>query len=753
MPFQPRPLNFGDIEYIFIPKERDSHATPFLPPVDFDNPGLDILRTMPKNVTQLNDPFIFYGISKATQTFVPQRAMVLYPENIDFLFKISPIKASIKFLLVHSEIPNLEKLLNNVIQGYPLVFWTYMDAQKLPLKNFEEHFVKDSHEFIERLLYRKADVEKILLEAYPKQQLDFTVNLPLTEYHKHLNTFDYFRGSHSNYWTLNQMIGNHWAAPREKSDDNQALVEHAKTTLSKDKDNLDRYDVLVNQIRNIQELEIIVCDDRKINFPNTKYDYLSPLIVVLPFNYPSLSKVYDGAKSKFIINALSQEQELNYVYYSNTDEVGEPENVHIMASFNSRRTQYLDSLAYLHASFTHSAIMRFPVLGNSIKKYLSFFKPEGLMRSFKTSKELINTFGKKLAKLILPPSRAEKVFGVPNQIVAITDLPIEWLIYRDLNLCLTYDITRIPELPYGGITATYALNSNVQFKVKRDILSRVLVISGARIVPGLDEEMKEYFRAIEKLGVELGFNTAHCKSKQEVIDQVRQHKPDILIFDCHGGFDEDTLSSHLCINDQKLTPSEIAANRITAPIVFLSACHTNPNYGYVNKLADAFFESGCLAITATYFPISVFAGTNLYMRVLHNLQAAVESPIHRTWLEFVSHMVRTSYLKQVIYTCEAELDRKGLPEKPKAYMKKELKKLNLDASLHLLRPNLREKVFKEFNSKLSKIVPRKIFNPDSIVPEHCFYTHMGRGDLIRFECWEEEFYKLNKITPPPEEPA
>jgi hypothetical protein len=744
-----RPLNVGDIEYIFIPKEREANTFPWLPPTGFANHGLNLVRTLPKNVLQLNDPFVFYGNSKAVQSLTPHRLSVFYPDSIDFMIKTNPYIDSIKFFLVHSEIPQLGKILDKVRKEYPLIFWSYTDFEKSPLKDHESTFVKDDKQFIERLKERKTEIENILFKAFPKQRINFEVNLPLTDLHIQLNEENYFKASHSNYCTLNQMIGNDWASTKVQPESEETILEHSKSAHKKPPDNLDRFDVLLKQVKNIQELEIIICDDRNIQFPNKEYDYLSPLVIVLPFNFPSIKKAYDsyGPNIEKLSRALSQEQSMNYLFYTVAHESVTPEEVSMYAQFISLRTQYLDSLAYLHASFTYSAIIRFPVLGNSIKKHLSFFKPETINDTkFKNSKHLINVFGKKLAKLILPPSRADKVFGVPNQLVAITDLPIEWMLYKDLNLCLTYDITRIPELPYGGIMASYALNSHTEFKIKKDILKRVLVISGASSTPGVDEEFKHYFNSIEKLGNELGYHTARCSSKQEVIEQVRQHQPDILIFDCHGDFDEDKLSSNLVINGEVLTPTEIATNKISAPIVFLSACHTNPTYGYVNKLADAFFEAGCVAITATYFPISIQAGTNLYIRILNNLKTAAISPVHKNWLEFVCHNIRTSYLKEVIYQCELSIELAPFPEKAKAYFKKELKKLNMDSSLYLMRQNHRERVFKEFYSRLLKIMPKKIFNPNSVVPEHCFYTNMGRGDLIRFEVWEDEFNRQNAIN-------
>ena len=61
----------------------------------------------------------------------------------------------------------------------------------------------------------------------------------------------------------------------------------------------------------------------------------------------------------------------------------------------------------------------------------------------------------------------------------------------------------------------------------------------------------------------------------------------MLIFDCHGDFEEKDLSSYLVVDDKNdilLTGEDIINNNISAPIVFISACSTMPNYGYVNAI-------------------------------------------------------------------------------------------------------------------------------------------------------------------------
>jgi hypothetical protein len=741
-----RPLAVGDIEYFFIPKERTGQSVLF-PPEEFQLDELKLLMGLPKNLTQLNDPFVYYGYVKKTQAFVPHHFGVYYPDNIDYLIATNPYKHSVKVFLIHSETKNLQSIVSMLQNAFSPIFLIPFNTPGNEISGHEDITIKNPHDFLEKLQKRKEEIEKVLLTSYPKQQVEFRVDIKITDYHSKCNPGNNFRASHSNYYTLNQILGNGWGEDKSKGcSEQEELIKASKESLGKPPDNSDRFKILSDQLKAMTDLEIMVLNDRDVKFPNGNYEALSPLVLIAPFNFPTLGKIYGKGISevelKKMQKALDHEQSINYISYTSKSNTSF-EELKYKGSLQMAKTAYLDGVGYLHASFTDSPVIRFPMLGNSIKGELSFFKPETINNTkWNNSKKLIDRFGTKLSTLIIPKGSDEDLFGMPRQIVAITDLPIEWLRYKEHNLCFTHDVTRIPETPYGGIMASFAHNSVANFEVKSDIMKRTLVVLGASAQNDSDEEFKAYFAAIEERSVEFGFNTVRCKSVQDVRLQIEKYKPDFLIFDCHGGFDSDTMSSYLVINGEKLSGDDIVKFKITAPLVFLSACHTNPNYGYLNKLADAFFEIGCLAITATYFPISIRHGSKLYFRILRNLRNAVKYPVHRNWLAFTCHVIRTSYYKEVIDNTTAMVLNSSLPENDKKRISEDLTKLNVTLAVHLMKPQLRVPAIDLFINEMEKICPRDLIDQGA-VPEYTFYTNMGRGDLIEFENWRDSFNELN----------
>lgn len=740
-----RPLAVGDIEYIYIPKRRSSPSILF-PPKDFEHNILDVLGGLPKNLIQLNDPFTHFGNVKMVQTLIPHRFSVYYPDRIPSLIKQNPYKISCKVVFTHPETDKFDEIVKMLLSEFLLVFLIRIDAPDQVLKGYEPLTITSPLDFIQKLAEKKEVVERILLESFPKQQTPFEINLDIKELHQSYNPGYSFRGCNANYLTLNQILGNAWIEVEKEIVSQEQIIEETKV-LMKDPSNSSRFKLLLNQVKKMDELEILVLEDRGVKFPNHKDEWLSPLVLIAPFNYPTLTDIFDPniekEKLKRWKKALSHEQSLNYVSYTPREGYTQ-EDISAQAQLQSSKTSYLDFLGYLHASFTNSPVIRFPQLANSIKPLLSFFKPETINDTkWINSKKLIDSFGSKLSSLIFPEGLDEQLFLIPRQIVAITDLPIEWLIFKGTNLCFHYDVTRIPENPYGGILASFTANAHVQYTVKEDILSKTLIILGASIEDGKDQEFKSYFDTIEKQVSQLKCQSARCASIKDVIDQIALHKPELLIFDCHGGFDPVTYSSYLEINGERLTGVDIVKNKITAPLVFLSACHTNPNYGYLNKIANAFFEAGCLAITATYFPISVYSGSSIYYRLLTNLANAVKLSVHKNWLSFVSHVIRTSFYKEVIYQTQRNVTNSSLNDLEKERIIKGLHDLNLEIGLNFLRFDLRPNALNLMFEKLNELVPKNLIDKESI-PEYVFYTNMGRGDLVRFEYWEKKFDELNR---------
>lgn len=118
----------------------------------------------------------------------------------------------------------------------------------------------------------------------------------------------------------------------------------------------------------------------------------------------------------------------------------------------------------------------------------------------------------------------------PSQIIAISDLPVEWLDIDGIPLGFTHDVCRMPETPYSGLLQRYVVSRLSHYVIPNDILQHTLVVYGCR-----DKSFKPYQDECDDLSHELGFVTCECLTKEDFFKALDENKPQLLIIDAHGG--------------------------------------------------------------------------------------------------------------------------------------------------------------------------------------------------------------------------
>ena len=163
---------------------------------------------------------------------------------------------------------------------------------------------------------------------------------------------------------------------------------------------------------------------------------------------------------------------------------------------------------------------------------------------------------------------------------------------------------------------------------------------------------------------------------------------------------------------------DVIKSDIHPRLVFLSACNTFTTYNTISTIANAFFQVGAAAVTTSYMPLLIEPATTLYTRLLNNLNIAASQNIHRNWLAFMSHLMRTSYIQAPIYKA----------------VKKNIK-IDIDTLTHLTKESMffrrRTEIYKNLNTNMFT----KGLGADyqKIIPHYLMYSTLGRADLIRFE--------------------
>lgn len=553
--------------------------------------------------------------------------------------------------------------------------------------------------------------------------------------------FPYFKPGNITFFTLMSALGNWGLGTQLNGDDEvgkisdmarEALINmHEKTRQERTVD-------LISQLYRLCQDAIKSVTVRITNF---KDQFYPPLLLAAPYTTKDVRDFFKSmAKNeedlKCVDKVVELEQTPNYCYDVNMSELGcdfQKINSYIQY-FLAGRMDFLDIVASLHSSFRFSPYLRLPLIGRSINVDLSFVSVKNNLRlSYSKNRQaydkVIHKIGDTLTSKLLAPNTLKMLEKVPTQIVAITDLPIEWMEVNGVPLAFTHDVCRIPETPASGILTHYGIGKlTSMYRIPKDIMSKTLVVYGCR-----EEEFVKWQDSAEEAIKRVGAHSVICSCLDDFERGVKYFKPELLIIDTHGGTDLNNHQSFLMMGNEKVYPMDIAERGIYARMVFLSACNTAPCYNTINTVANAFMEVGASVVTSSYLPLEVTESSILYIRILNQLREAAKQNIHRNWLSFISHILRTSFTMTPL--TESVKDGKLSDVDPIA-----IGKVNAISMQFEYRTDLYRKL------KAGEEVEGVRYDFSKTTPHYLMYTTIGRADLIEFEvameARQQEYQKL-----------
>lgn len=538
-----------------------------------------------------------------------------------------------------------------------------------------------------------------------------------------------------NTLTSHSMLGDWNYKMTEYSDEDRARDSMEACHHS---DSFDRQDKMVGQIVKMMAVENQAL--YPIHKTHLTLDQINaPLIITIPFTHKDMRDYLKGIHvpgydkvEKSLRYVLSQPTNKNYtVDFRIEEDAADVTFESLSAAYYTvyfHRGRFLDIVGQLHASYKFSPYLRLPFQGVEINRELSFVAPSFSERLCKAKdkeslEKIMKQVGAKIVEGSLSQDAQKMLKECTKQIVAITDLPIEWLPLDGIPLGFTHDICRIAEFPLEGNLMHYVVNEVQKYRVPKDILKHTLVVYGAR-----DEAFVYYQNKCDNLAKSHGFVTKYCSNKQQFFDVVDEMKPQLLVIDTHGNYDNVLHQSYLLMGDDKIYPQDIIDHHVAVPIVFLSACNTAPTYNMSNTLANGFVQSGSLAVTSSYLPLDVSESSSVYLRLLKQLSVASQQCIHKNWLAFVSHILRTSYIHQAFYDYYKKT-KKSIEDVA-------INGLNTQYLTRSMIFDCRRKVYEELHAGLD--VEGIHVETSHKIPHYLMYTTLGRADLIDFESYHED---------------
>lgn len=719
---KPRLKSKTSLKFVLITRQSN-FFTHLLPPEEFRNNAIDFIKKCPEDLLQLHDSIGHLENKLVHNLQIGHDFHVIYKKDINNISRYLGQESLLKVLLVDT---NINQHLKNG-KLFPddkdlLTYFYLLGSDKKIQSPYNQ--VTNPFELIYSLIQNQSEILKALKIE------DGNINPSVYHKHKEINSFKYFKPTINNFHLLNRTLGNFGI---ESEDENEQEIENATNKAHQNRNGWDRQNQFIDQIENIDFFRLASYKHKILKPASSIEPILSPLVISLPFHNPDIKKIYGENE---ITYSLQSEQTSNYINIQ--DKKIEIQHSIAGAQYTAQRLSYLDDVGFLHSTFEQSPYIRLPLAGKSLYRVLSPFrigahKDYTKRKTRRKVKRTIGKFGKKYSNSFISPDLKQTIKERNGQIVAISDLPVEWIEIDGIPLSFTHDVCRLPETTMQGLMAIYATNNHVNFSISKDILNKTLVIFGCS-----EDKFQEWQAKAKKLSSRLGFSTAECNSLEEVKTAINQFKPEFLIFDCHGGYDENTKSTFLRIGDEKLDAEYIIKHNLTAPLIFISACGTAPTYGTFNTIANPFFERGALSVTTTYLPIAIDSGSVLYLRLLNKLKSASEESIHKNWLEFVCHIIRTSAINESYLEASKDSDEQN---------QLEIDSSNVKTLTDVLFFNKRREVFHEMDQRINELTNKQKKYFSSVIPEYLFYSNLGRGDLIQFESWQKEFEKRNQKVP------
>jgi hypothetical protein len=698
---------------------------------EFYYTALGLLRTFPKDLIQLQHAADYFEfcfqvvIRKGIDLFTLPNNLFNGPiqQNKEIFMSLSKgfNNDLVKVFLIDAAIDNHEQIaqmINDIRFSYFVMVGRptesdlhYYDASRC---------FGDAHEFIQILEKDLPSINEALPDDYNLkiETFNFAINPQADEYNKNYPA----HLSHNNYFILNQILANYWQRkPEEFTKPDIPLFSQQRVSIQ------------LQQCWVIDSLAAHLWDAQPATPIEAK---MPPLIVVAPFHFPRheklLARSLTDKMEKMWFRLFRTEQQLDYTYIVDNDiaEKLKPEEVATVLKQIAQRLIRLDHVAYLHAQLNYSPVIRLPLVGKSLNMDLSHFK-----KAFPNKKSAINKIGiigeTMRTKMVAEPFK-DFIKARNGQIVFISDLPMEWLKLGNYPICLTHDVCRIPDFNFTGLLNNFIKNQRLTFTIRPDILKRTLIIHCASDEDG---SMQQLFKVFDDMHAKLGYINIRCTSVAEISEAVSTHRPDLLILDCHGSFNEKDLSSYLIIDQKRkvfLTGEDIIQHRISAPLVFISACSTMPNYGYVKFISDAFFQAGAFSVTATFLPIDMRDALVLILRLLTNLKPLNAKVVFSNWLAFISHILRSVLVHETVrkvrekYNLQEHIDDNKIAE----------------ILGELMMFHKRESAFDNLREYLQSINPAIKLVFDDLDHEWLSYTTIGRADLIYFENWVQQHQKI-----------
>ncbi|WP_143961345.1 hypothetical protein [Litoribacter populi] len=409
------------IQYTLITSESSFSES------NFHNKALRALKEYPKDLWQLENAVDHYDFSfrfclrKGLELFSLSDTLLNIETNqaVEFFEGYSNEfnNALVKVFIIDSKIESHENIANFIELITPSYFTIINETASIISKYNSENYFSSGNSLIELIKRDKKIITEKINEKYPDHEVKpFDIN-PNNSYINE-NELVFSNLIESNYFMLNQIIGNFWLEDFKNYNDSDLMKLRLQSN--------QRVKEILNKARTIDQFTNVMYS-KDIAKQVSPFNPLYPtLILISPYHFPGLNQIFRNKKlspkEKAILKIYKSEQRLDYCFVGDDSVerfLSRKEITQIIGEMNFRLL-FLDDVGYLHGLLSYSPIIRLPLVGKSINMDLSHL--ENFTSTRKKAVKKISQFGKNLSKQILADEIKDYIFNRNGQIAVISDL-------------------------------------------------------------------------------------------------------------------------------------------------------------------------------------------------------------------------------------------------------------------------------------------------------------------------------------------
>jgi hypothetical protein len=291
----------------------------------------------------------------------------------------------------------------------------------------------------------------------------------------------------------------------------------------------------------------------------------------------------------------------------------------------------------------------------------------------------------------------ESAFKDREKILAVCDLPIEWVALDQLPLMFSHEISRVPSTP--GNVAIDTLLSRTKSIYPYSALCNILIIRSFEDGDPIREHLVYNVRQRVDSGRLRGIDIAivDLSDRASLVSALNAFNGLMVIFDCHGNHGGEEDSAWLSVGGERLDIWHIYQEARVPPIVVLAACSTHPVEGSHASVANGLLESGVQSVIGTFAPVDSAHTATFVIRLLERIAMYLPIALKKrpyTWREIVTGLLRMSYVRDVL---------EGLRDEHQLLTQEQYEKLHMQANISI---NMHEdeKWFEKFKASVCQVI-------------------------------------------------